>query len=254
MPSTGFLLKVEEGLAVFPGDRVANVSEAQEGSAPSLVRLGPGVRRDGDAIVAMKAGLVRVQAERSKIWVESGGRRYVPALEDMVIGVVVDRHGEGYRVDIGSYEAAQLGSLSFEGATKRNRPYLNLGALVYARVVSCDKVMEPEISCIQPGSSKSWVSGESLFGELIGGGQLIKISLASARGLLKPSCTVLNALGEALPKGFECVIGTNGRVWVRASTPSDTVVVVTAIRMAEVGTLGPDANKTIRSLVNSRSI
>eukprot|EP00188_Purpureofilum_apyrenoidigerum_P000155 Plantae.Rhodophyta-Purpureofilum_apyrenoidigerum.ctg10607.p1 GENE.Plantae.Rhodophyta-Purpureofilum_apyrenoidigerum.ctg10607~~Plantae.Rhodophyta-Purpureofilum_apyrenoidigerum.ctg10607.p1 ORF type:complete len:253 (-),score=19.45 Plantae.Rhodophyta-Purpureofilum_apyrenoidigerum.ctg10607:402-1160(-) len=252
MASSGsFELLRKQGDVIVPSDVLARIIEARQGEPPAVVRLGPGVRRDGNAIVAIKAGIVRVQPERSKIWVETGGRRYVPALEDMVIGVVQDRHAEGYRVDIGAPEPAQLGNLSFEGATKRNRPYLNPGDLLYARVIVADRDLEPELSCIQPGSNKSWVSGESLFGELRGGGQLLRVSLAGARALLRPDCALLSALGESITKGYECVVGANGRVWIRASSPRDTILVTAAIRMADARILGDDPLKGVKAYLNT---
>mmetsp|Transcript_3357 Transcript_3357/g.10220 ORF Transcript_3357/g.10220 Transcript_3357/m.10220 type:complete len:253 (+) Transcript_3357:29-787(+) len=249
--SGGFELLKQQGDVIVPGDVLAKVVEAKEGETPAVVRLGPGVRRNGLEIAAIKAGVVRVQPERSKVWVETGGRRYIPALEDMVIGVIQDRHADGYRVDIGAPEPAQLGNLSFEGATKRNRPFLNPGDLVYARVITADRDLEPELSCVQPGSNKSWVSGESLFGELKGGGQLLRVSLAAARALLRPDCALLSALGESISRGFECVVGANGRVWVRAHSPRDVISVTAAIRMADARTLGDDPVKGVKALLST---
>lgn len=42
----------------------------------------------------------------------------------MVIGVILENHKEGWRVDIGCAESAQLNQMSFEGATKKNRAHL----------------------------------------------------------------------------------------------------------------------------------
>jgi hypothetical protein len=52
--------------------------------------------------------------------------QYLPMVEDMVIGVVVDKHTEGYKLDIRSHFPAVLPALAFEGATKRNRPHLEV--------------------------------------------------------------------------------------------------------------------------------
>lgn len=41
-----------------------------------------------------------------------------------MVGVIVDRHAEGWKVDIGAAQLASLPALAFEGATKRNRPPL----------------------------------------------------------------------------------------------------------------------------------
>lgn len=48
--------------------------------------------------------------------------QYVPVKGDSVVGVVTAKAGDMFRVDIGSSELATLSYLSFEGATKRNRP------------------------------------------------------------------------------------------------------------------------------------
>lgn len=42
--------------------------------------------------------------------------------------MIIARHAEGYRVDIGSSQAASLDALAFEGATKRNKPNLKVSS------------------------------------------------------------------------------------------------------------------------------
>ncbi len=41
-----------------------------------------------------------------------------------------------------------LGIYEFEGATKKNRPFLNPGNIVYARVIDTNKYLRTQISCI----------------------------------------------------------------------------------------------------------
>lgn len=48
--------------------------------------------------------------------------QYVPVKGDSVIGVVTARSGDVFKVDCGGSEQASLSYLAFEGATKRNRP------------------------------------------------------------------------------------------------------------------------------------
>ena len=47
-------------------------------------------------------------------------------VDDPVIGIVVERHAEEYKVDIGSAYPATLDATAFEGATKRNRPNIQV--------------------------------------------------------------------------------------------------------------------------------
>lgn len=48
--------------------------------------------------------------------------QYVPARGETVIGIVTAKSGDVFKVDVGGSEQASLSYLAFEGATKRNRP------------------------------------------------------------------------------------------------------------------------------------
>lgn len=48
--------------------------------------------------------------------------QYVATKGDPVIGIVTARQMDSFRVDIGTSDAASISYLSFEGATKKNRP------------------------------------------------------------------------------------------------------------------------------------
>ena len=54
--------------------------------------------------------------------------QYVPVRGEFIIGVVTNKAGDIFRVDIGANEIASLSYLSFEGATKRNRPDVKVRA------------------------------------------------------------------------------------------------------------------------------
>ncbi len=65
-------------------------------------------------------------------------RQYTPVLEDNVVGVVREKQGEQFKIDIGASHIANLPFLAFEGATKRNRP--NLEVLLFFRSLSRSRV------------------------------------------------------------------------------------------------------------------
>ena len=73
---------------------------------------------------------------------------YVATQEERVIGIITDRIMDGYKVDIGSSGLATLSGLAFEGATKKNKPELQPGDLVLARLALANKDMESELSCL----------------------------------------------------------------------------------------------------------
>jgi len=204
--------------AVFPGDTVAQVADFER------VVLGSGVLREGEHLLSTRVGVLRWDAEATRISVEAEQRRYVAALGDQVIGIVTGTHVDEYRVDVGSAAAATLPVLSFDGATKRNRPHLAVGALVYARVVVANKDMDPEISCAAPPGviSRDWVTRESIFGELMGG-HTFACPAALCRVLAsEDECPLLEALSEV--SAFELAAGANGRVWVDAQEASMVIL------------------------------
>lgn len=53
-------------------------------------------------------------------------RRYVPKVGDLVLGVIVGKTADFFRVDIKSFSNAVLPTIAFNGATKRNRPNLQV--------------------------------------------------------------------------------------------------------------------------------
>jgi exosome complex component RRP40 len=144
-------------------------------------------------------------------------------------------------VDINSAHSATLSTLSFEAATKQNRPQLNITQLVYARVATANKDIEPEIECLDPSSGKS-----AGFGELKGGLLVEGLSMGWCRRLLREDKGVLAEIGVHV--GFQCAVGLNGRVWVDAGDHGKTLLVARAIREAE--TLSePEIMKLVRQLV-----
>jgi exosome complex component RRP40 len=52
-----------------------------------------------------------------------------------VIGQIKQKFQDNYLVDIGGTDDAILNLYDFDGVTKKNRPNLAPGALVYARVI-----------------------------------------------------------------------------------------------------------------------
>lgn len=213
----------------LPGDPIATLATPPPTQKRPVVRLGPGVIQRDTTLHTTKAGLLTHEAPRNKLCISNNQKRYVPALEDMVIGVVIERHADEYRVEINGTDTATLSALAFEGATKKNKPSLGIGALVYCRVVRASKNMEAEVSCVEPGSSKSWVSGETLYGELKGG-NVVRVSLALARRLVSDE-RLLGFLGERIP--FESAVGVNGRVWLRAEDVRKTVLLSVAVERAD---------------------
>lgn len=107
-------------------------------------------------------------------------------MNDIVIGVVVQRNPEFFLLDINADSHAVLSTLEFQGATKRDKPKFDEGHLIYCRVIEADGLASTKLSCISPLDKKAWNSGEAFFGKLDDG--FVKdFPVSFCRGLLNRS-------------------------------------------------------------------
>ena len=72
--------------------------------------------------------------------------RYFPQHGDKVIGIITQKTGDTWKVDIGGIEKAEIDFMSFENATKKNRPDLKPGDMIYGMVSVVNKHLEPTVS------------------------------------------------------------------------------------------------------------
>lgn len=76
--------------------------------------------------------------------------QYVPTKGDAVIGIVTAKSGDIFKVDVGGSEQASLSYLAFEGATKRNRPNVQVSQ---GRMPSFPLLPSARTSCGNPSPS-----------------------------------------------------------------------------------------------------
>uniref|UniRef100_A0A1B6LDT9 Exosome complex component RRP40 n=1 Tax=Graphocephala atropunctata TaxID=36148 RepID=A0A1B6LDT9_9HEMI len=205
---------------VVPGDKVEGIAGIDD---KSRVVLGPGLRRCADQVFVCKSGVLK--KNHRTYYVDLHQKRYIPARGEAVVGIVSSKAGDFFKVDIGSSEQAALHYLGFEGATKKNRPNINVGDTLYATLLSASKDMEPELVCIDSSGKKGKM------GVLDPNGFLFNCSLNLIRKLLNPQCPLLNYLGKEVP--YEIAIGLNGKVWVNTKSVKGTIAVASAIIAAE---------------------
>lgn len=249
---------------VLPGDDLTSKITVPH-STSSSIKLGNGVvRRNASrsganleqepSVQATTAGQLEAKPPGVYFVRQNLKRYYRPALEDRVIGTVIDRlgadgsGGEIFRLDIGGSHAATLSSLAFEGATKRNRPSLQPGQLFYARVAALHPHLDPVLSCqlgpLDVGMPrKDWMTNEGCYGELLGG-TVCRITTGLSRELLHPDNVVLQELARKL--AFEVAIGVNGFAWIHSPRSEHTTVIQNAIQNSSVMT-----DEQVRAMVQS---
>ena len=196
---------------IIPGDKIP--IDNNDGIATSI---GPGVYKDPKVLtlIPSTAGLISIKINKNKtnriVFIESNSKRYIPQVNDFVIGVVTGVIGEAYKVQLLEFSSPTiLSMMAFPNATKKNRPNLKIGQAVYARVSQAIPEIDTEIECIDPVSGK-----EGGFGLLDESGYIFNINLNFARELLfNPNSIVLQKLASKVK--FEIAIGINGKIWLK---------------------------------------
>ncbi|KFG85595.1 hypothetical protein MANI_017085 [Metarhizium anisopliae] len=266
-----------EPVFVLPGDHIPPDLVPSHPKKP--LRLGPGLRHvPPNDVVPTLAGQFVTDRPKNAIRVEnSHGRvsqllfidylsgnlanggsgyclQYVPRVGELVIGTIHKTAADVYYVHLSDYTAPViLPQLSFESATKKTRPVLAPGALVYARVTLANKHMDAELECVSSSTGKSDGLGP------LTGGMMFGISLGMARRLMMPKSVqegkivVLEELG-ALGLQFDTATGRNGRFWVDSENTKTVLAVGRAIQETDERRLGvEDQKKLVRKIIKDLS-
>jgi exosome complex component RRP40 len=114
--------------------------------------------------------------------------------------------------------------LAFEGATKKNRPEVNVGDLVYAKVMQANPDLEPELVCVDSSGKKGKLGQLS-------DGLVFNCSINLVRKLLNEKCQLLNLLSKETP--YEIAAGINGRIWINTKSTRATILLRETILEAE---------------------
>ncbi|KAM3428447.1 hypothetical protein MY4824_008821 [Beauveria thailandica] len=244
---------------VLPGDAIDDSQIPTHPKKP--LRLGPGLRHDPttNEIRPTVAGQLVSDRQKNAMRVETSNGRYLPRVGELVIGTVQKSAADVYYVHLSDHSApATLPQLSFESATKKTRPMLAPGALVYARVTVADKHMDAELECVSSSTGKSEGLGP------LTGGMLFPVSLGFARRLMMPRAAGASApaggkvvMLEALAAGglqFETATGRNGRFWVDSASVRTVLAVGRAVQETDEKGLGvEEQQKLVRKLLKELS-
>jgi exosome complex component RRP40 len=123
--------------------------------------------------------------------------------------------------------------MDFQNATKRDKPNLPEGTLIYARVAKADKFAKPQLTCISLIHKKAWNSGETYFGQLTGG-FVKEFPVGFCRRLLGDGGYILERFGTKMQ--YDIDIGYNGKIWVKSARMVDTIFIFNALeRIVEMG-------------------
>ena len=230
-------------ILLLPGEALSPDLFPIPSNFSATLRLGPGLRHTPPStITSTLSGPICTDQKKNAMWVEHNSGRYIPHSSDLIIATVHHSAADYYHCSITPHSSqALLPHLAFEGATKKTRPQLSPGALVYTRVAKADKNTETEILCYNPSTGKSEGMGE------LKGGMLFNISLGMARRLLmkggEGEVVCLEELAEKV--AFEIAVGRNGKVWVKSGGVRETLVVGRALVESDKGGLAADEQRKL---------
>lgn len=86
-----------------------------------------------------------------------------------MIGVIKNKTTDNFILDINAPFDGILGALEFDGVTKRNKPNLNPGDIVFTRVSDYSKFIGAKLSCLNLGYSAKNALGQLKNGMIVYG-------------------------------------------------------------------------------------
>ena len=214
---------------VIPGDKIVDGNYR-----PSM-----NVIRVGNSIFSTRIGIAEAGREGIKVIPLSGV--YIPRVNDVVIGKIVDRSSLSWDVDINSCFTAHLPAQDvfgrdFSPARDDMNRELATGDLLTARIIAFDRTRDPMLT-IQDRDLGKIPRGESL-----------KISATRVPRLIGKRGSMIQTIEQATQT--RVLIGQNGIIVVTGRTSDGIELAVKAIRMVEEEAHTSNLTQRIKILLN----
>ncbi len=214
---------------VLPGDKIV------EGNYRPLMN----VVKSGNAIIATRIGIAETGREGVKVIPLSG--IYMPRVNDLVLGKIVDHTSLSWEVDINSCFSAHLPAQDvfgrdFSPARDDMNKHLAIGDMITARIVAFDRTRDPMLTVQDRDLGK------------IPKGELLKISATRVPRLIGKRGSMIQTIEQATQT--RVLIGQNGIVVVTGRNPEGILQAVKAIRMVEEEAHTANLTQRIKVLLN----
>ncbi len=214
---------------VIPGDKII------EGNYKPLMN----VMKSGDYLISTRVGIAEAGKDGVKVIPLSGV--YIPRVNDLVIGKVIDRSSLSWDVDINSCFFAHLPAQDvfgrdFSPARDDMGRQLSIGDLIIARIVSFDRTRDPMLTVQDKDLGK------------IPYGEFIKISPTRVPRLIGKRGSMIQTIEQATQT--RVIIGQNGIVVVTGRDPEGLSLAVKAIKMVEEESHTTNLTQRVKTLLN----
>ena len=223
-------LLVKDKEIVIPGQELAQGLEY----LPSQ-----GTFREEDKIISTYLGLVSINQRFIKVIPLTG--KYVPKVDDMVIGKVTDIGFYGWTLDIGCAYHAVLSLSETSGFIERNddlTKYYDYGDVVVVGITRVTKQKSVDLTTKGPGLKK-----------LIGG-KIIEVTPSKVPRMIGKQGSMITMLKEKT--GCNVIIGQNGRAWIKGdSTEKEALVTKTIMKIEKESHINGLTDK-IKNMLESK--
>src|SRR5919197_995033 len=214
---------------VIPGDKIA------EGNFRPLMNV---IKFD-NALIATRIGIAETGRDGVKVIPLSGV--YIPRVNDLVIGKIVDHSSLSWEVDINSCFYAHLPAQDvfgrgFSPARDDMTRHFAIGDMITARIMAFDRTRDPMLTVQDRDLGK------------IPRGEALKISATRVPRLIGKRGSMIQTIEQATQTRI--LIGQNGIVVVTGRTPEGIKLAVRAIKMVEEEAHTANLTQRIKVLLN----
>src|SRR6478672_3042052 len=197
------------------------------------------VMKSGDYLISTRIGIAEAGKDGVKVIPLSGV--YIPRVNDLVIGKVIDRSSLSWDIDINSCFFAHLPAQDvfgrdFSPARDDMGRQLNIGDLIIARIVSFDRTRDPMLTVQDKDLGK------------IPYGEFIKISPTRVPRLIGKRGSMIQTKEQATQT--RVIIGQNGIIVVTGRDIEGLSLAVKAIKMVEEESHTTNLTQRVKSLLN----
>lgn len=175
-----------------------------------------------DEIYATRIGLV--EYSNKKVSVVALKSFYVPSVNDVVIGKIVEVGTRGWMVEINSpflalLRASDTFSKPFNPKNDELTSILDVGDVIIAKIIAYDRTRDPLLTIREHGLGK------------VKGGQIVVVTPTKIPRVIGRKGSMISMLKNET--GCNITIGQNGVILVRGRNPVMEGIVIRAIKMIE---------------------
>ncbi len=210
-----------------------------------LITTGPfrpeqNVMQDGDRIVSTAIGISEIYDDSVRVIPLTG--KYIPKINDLVIGKVNSHTSLSWELDINScyvgfLPATDVFGRDFSAHADELTSKLDKGDLVAARIANFDRTRDPLVTIADRDLGK------------IESGELVKISSSKVPRLIGKRGTMIQIIEVAT--GATITIGQNGWVVVSCENSDGLLKAIKAIRMIDEQAHIANLTDRIKSMLES---